>query len=209
MLMLLATATMRQTLSAQNLLTEGTVVYKIDVSAIDNQEVRKTLAGATQTLYIKGNHARYDFESAVINRSVIIDSKMKQYAMLTGSAADKYLTNLTEAQWYDYNKKYGKVSWKIVEGRDTTILGYKAKLAELTAQDGTKASVYFTRDLVPAIKTYDMLFKDLDGLPLYYAVESTTGKLGYLADNISMNPVNATKFQLPTSGYKILEVKKQ
>ena len=190
----------------QTIFTEGTVKYAIDVSSIQNDAIRKSLAGASQTLTLKGNNARYDFDGKVLQRSLYIDSKTNEYVLISSAGNDKYLTRMNEEKWKQYNKRYGQVAYKEVPDADSTIKGYRVKKAIVTAQDGTKAEVYFTTELQPLIKSYDLLFSGIGGLPLLYKIESMDGVIKYSVSEINLNSVPAKTFAIPETGYKILDI---
>jgi len=194
--------------NAQTVFTEGTVKYKVNVSSITNESVRSMLAGSAQVLYLKGNLARYDFESAVNSTSLFIDHSKSNYVLLRGSSSDKYLSRMTLDQWKNFNKKYSSVKWAMQPGFDSTILNYKVKKASTRIDDKTSVVVYYTEEIMPAIRDYEMLFKDIKGLPLFYILETSNGTIAYEVDNLSFAPVMGSKFQIPESGYKILEIKK-
>ena len=65
-------------------------------------------------------------------------------------------------------------------------------------------TVFYTRDLIPENKFYDPLFKNLDGLPLEYELKKGSLQIKYTLASISLNPVPASKFDIPTSGYREL-----
>jgi GLPGLI family protein len=84
-----------------------------------------------------------------------------------------------------------------------TILGYNCKLAIATLNDGKSTfSVYYTNDIAFQNKDYGPQFNGLPGFPLEYEAELGTMKVTYKADKISFEPITASLFDLPKSGYR-------
>ncbi|HVU83950.1 MAG TPA: hypothetical protein VHC50_03870, partial [Puia sp.] len=63
-------------------------------------------------------------------------------------------------------------------------------------------TVYYTQDIVPENKAYDPVFVNLDGLPLEYEFSKGDLHIKYVLASINLNPVPASKFDIPTSGYR-------
>jgi hypothetical protein len=49
---------------------------------------------------------------------------------------------------------------------------------------------------------FDYHFKNLNGLPLEYELTQRKLVIRYTVSRINMNPVQASKFDIPTSGYR-------
>ncbi len=68
--------------------------------------------------------------------------------------------------------------------------------------DSSSFTVYYTPDIVPENKEYDYHFKNLNGLPLEYELTQRNLTIRYTVSRINLNPVQASKFDIPTSGYR-------
>lgn len=64
------------------------------------------------------------------------------------------------------------------------------------------ACQFYTRDIIPENRTYDPLFRNLDGLPLEYELNNGTVRIRYRIARINLNPVPGSKFDIPTNGYR-------
>ena len=69
---------------------------------------------------------------------------------------------------------------------------------KLPHSDGFEITVFYTRDLIPENKVYDPPFKNLDGLPLEYEFTKGDLHIKYTLASINLNPVPASKFDIPT-----------
>ena len=155
---------------------------------------------------MKGNQVRSDLKSNLRVQSTFYNGKDGSAVILKESGSEKYMINLTGSQWDQYNRKYAGI--KFVPEPDAKIVaGYNCKKATGTLSDGSKIAVYYAVDLKPVSPGYEYAFKDLPGLPLEYEVTIGGIVVRYLASVIQTAPVNISKFDLPKSGYKILEYK--
>jgi hypothetical protein len=82
------------------------------------------------------------------------------------------------------------------------IAGYSCLSATASKPGGYNITVFYTRDLIPENKAYDPPFKNLDGLPLEYEFSKDKLQIKYVLASINLNPVPASKFDIPTSGYR-------
>ncbi|HEY0751279.1 MAG TPA: hypothetical protein VGD26_08990, partial [Chitinophagaceae bacterium] len=84
------------------------------------------------------------------------------------------------------------------------ILGYKTKKAIGKLSDGTNFTVWYTTDLVPENKDFQNANKNLPGLAMEYESNVGNFKVTYTVSKISFNPVPASKFDLPKTGYRVM-----
>jgi hypothetical protein len=72
-------------------------------------------------------------------------------------------------------------------------------------QDGTSYTVWYTPDLIPENKNFQYETRSLPGLAMEYETVNSKGeKATYTVSKISFSPVQASKFDLPKSGYRIM-----
>ncbi len=74
--------------------------------------------------------------------------------------------------------------------------------ATATTKDGFTLAVYYTKELVTENRDYDPMFRNLDGLPLEYELANGKIKITNLLSAINLNPVPASKFDIPKAGYR-------
>lgn len=191
-------------LYAQKKITEGTISYDIVITTGNaNPEIADMFDGATSVVYIKGNLTRSEMVSSLGTQSTIIDAKTGNVTVLKEYGDQKYMIHMKPDEWKEANKKNEGVTFTI-ENEFKTIAGYKSQKAVGKLQDGSTFIVYFTTELIPENTDFQYANKGLPGLAMEY--ESSMGNLRvkYTVSHISFNPVPASKFDLPKSGYRIM-----
>lgn len=187
---------------AQKKIAELTLVYEYSVSSAAEQSKHQDGgANATNTIYIKGSKSRSEMSNSLFSSTTLFDLNTGSGVILREVSGQKLLINLTSENWQERNRVYdGMVYKNTTETRD--IAGYKCIKAIATTKTGATLTVFYTRDVVPDNKDYDPVFKNLDGLPLEYELTNGDMKIRYKISKINFNPVPASKFDLPKSGYR-------
>jgi GLPGLI family protein len=141
--------------------------------------------------------------SSLGTQSTIIDGKSGKVTILKDYGEQKYMINLTQANWKESNKKYEGISFTYVD-EYKTIAGYNCQKAIGMLADGSTFTVFFTRDLIPVNRDFQYLNKNLPGLAMQYEAVMGTMMVTYTVSAINFNPVPAAKFDLPKSGYRVM-----
>lgn len=193
-------------LHAQRVVADCAVTYAIssDDAAAD-KDVLESLKASTKTVYIKGYESRTDLVSPSFMQSLIYDKSKGTAVILREFGNNKFMTKLDNAKWVAENKKYEgmKVSFN---NQDTkTILGYECRKAVLQLKDGSAYSLYYTTTIIPSVREFEYQFKDIPGFVLEFESQETDSKvIKYTATKINLNPVLASKFDIPVTGYRLL-----
>ena len=191
-------------LSAQKKLTEATITYDIIVNTNNKSpQAADLLDGATSVIYLKGDASRSEMISSLGKQSTVIDGKTGDVTVVKDYGDQKYMITMTSDNWKQSNKKYEGIIFTYMD-EFKTIAGYKCQKAIGHLPDSSTFVVYFTRDLEPINKDFQYLNKNLPGLAIQY--EASIGKLmvTYVVSNINFNPVPASKFDLPKTGYRVM-----
>jgi GLPGLI family protein len=189
---------------AQKKLTEATISYDIVINTgTDKPRAADFFDGATNTIYIKGNKSRTEMVSSLGTQATIIDAAKNNIAILKEFGEQKYLIQLTPANWKEANQKNDNVEFTYSE-ETKTILGYKCNKAIGKLPDGTTFVVWYTPDLVPENKDFQYVNRTLPGLAMEYESNMGNFKLTYTVSKINLSPVPAAKFDLPKSGYRVM-----
>lgn len=191
-------------LPAQKKLTEATISYDIIINTNNSKpQAADLLDGATSVIYLKGNSSRSEMISSLGTQATVIDGKTGNVTILKNYGEQKYMIRLTPDNWKESNKKYDGVIFTYVNEYDS-IAGYKCQKAIGRLLDSTTFTVYFTKELVPVNKDFEYINKNLPGLAMKY--EAVQGKriVTYTVSSINFNPVLQSKFDLPTSGYRVM-----
>lgn len=189
----------------QRVVAECTAVYNITVdNSSTDAETAATLKATTKTVYIKGVNSRTDLISPSFSQSVLYNKNTASATILRSIGANKFMTRLDQAKWMSEHARY--TNMKLVKSDETkVILGYECKKMILELSDGTSLTVYYAANIVPSVKEFEYQFKDVPGFVLEYEATETEGKkIKYTAAQINFNPVAASKFDIPTSGYRLL-----
>lgn len=193
-------------LYAQRVITEGTVIYSLSVNGSAVQEAANVFNGATLTVYFKGNQALQELKSSVLNQSTVYDANSASAVILKQAGDQKFIINLDSNNWQHYNRRYEGITFKYTE-ETKTIAGIPCKKAIAKLSDGTELVVYYALTLSAFVKGYEYQFKTLPGLALEYEVQNGQMKVTYTAKEVLFNPVPAFKFDVPKTGYRILDYK--
>jgi len=189
---------------AQNPIIIGdcTVTYSIS----GNDATTKNLTGTVKTLYVKGKMSRTDLVSQNYKQSIIYNNTNGIAVVLKEVGEEKYMSTLSADKWKKENKRFEGL--KLTPANETkTILGYQCKKLIATLKDGTSYSMYYTKDIVPSATENPYQFKDVPGFVLEYETfyANSSSRITYTATVINFNPVPASKFEIPSAGYRILE----
>jgi hypothetical protein len=189
---------------AQKKVAELTLVYDATISTGNGQpKLADAFDGATTTVYIKGTMSRSEMVSALASFTSIYDSRTGVAVVLQEISGQKLLIHMTADNWKEKNRRYEGISFTNTS-ETKTIAGYKCTKAIATMKDGSAFTVYYTKEIIPENAAYDVQFKDLEGLPLEYELIQGNLKIKYTVSKINMNPVPASKFDIPKSGYREL-----
>lgn len=186
--------------------SECTIVYNLSVEdAKSSPELVNSLSGSTKFVYIKGSKSRTELVSPTYTLTIINDTKTDTSIILRELGNTKYMTYLDEKKRLEKNKRYEGITFTPT-GETKTILGYQCNKVVARLKDGSAYNVYYAAAIVTSNREYEYQFKDLPGLALEYETESEDGKVKFkfTAVKITLAPVQAAKFDLPKSGYRIL-----
>ncbi|MEZ5034944.1 MAG: hypothetical protein R2796_08145 [Chitinophagaceae bacterium] len=189
---------------AQRTLSEGTITYDIVINTGKAKpQAADLLDGATSVVYLKGKSSRSEMISPLGQQATIVDGKTGNVTVLKEYGKQKYMITMTPDNWITSNEKYKGIKFNFSDV-SKVILGYTCQKAVGTLADGSTFTVYFTRELLPVNKDFQYLNKDLPGLAMQYEANIGNLKATYTVSNINFDPVAQAKFELPTSGYRVL-----
>jgi len=205
-LLLVLVFTAFELVAQTRVVAECTVNYSIQINdaQTNDKETEALLKSSSKTVYIKGNDSRVDLISTSFLQTLIYDRSTGNAVIMRELGANKFMTKLDNKAWLAQNAKF--VGMTITYINDTkSILGYECKKAILQLQDGTSFTAYYALAIAPSVKEFEYQFKDIPGFVLEYETLGEKGqKITYTATRINLNPVPASKFDLPTSGYRLL-----
>jgi GLPGLI family protein len=190
--------------SAQKKFSEGTIYYDIVINTgTEKPQAADFFDGATSTVYLKGLRSRSEMVSSLGTQATIMDGLKNSIVILKEYGDQKYMIQLTPANWKEINKKYEGVSFSYLP--DTkSIIGYSCKKAVGKLSDGTTFTVWYAPDLVPESKNFHTMNATLPGLAMEYETALGSMNVTYTVSKISFSPVPAAKFDLPKTGFRVM-----
>lgn len=187
----------------QRNISEGTIVYDMEIKSDNETQKSNAITGATTTVYLKGNNIRTDMVSALGKEIIIFNSNKDNAVILKEFSGQKLMITLNKANWKAKNKMYSDIKFEITN-EVKMIAGYSTRKAIANMADGKTFVVYYAPDLVVANKDYDATFSNLPGLAIQYEIESGKMKFKYTIAKINYDPVKVSLFDFPTSGYRVM-----
>ncbi len=189
----------------QRVVAECTVTYQISLEEPNlNKEVEKALQQSSKTVFIKGNDSRVDLNSPSLLQSIIYDKSNGTAVILREFGNNKFLTKMSSTEWRLANKQFDGMTIHFVN-EFKTILGYECKKAVLNLKDSSIYNIYYATAIVPSVREFEFQFKDVPGFVLEFDVkEQSASVVRYIATKINLSPVQASKYDIPTSGYRLL-----
>ncbi len=185
---------------AQKNVSELTLVYDYSVSSTDAGKPAGT-ENALHTIYIKGNKCRSEITNSLFSSITLFDGNTGLAVILKEVSGQKLLIRLNQDNWAERNRMYDGIVYKnTTETKD--IAGYKCVKAIGQTSSGATITVFYTRDIIPTNRQYEPPFRTLEGLPLEYELANGNLKIHYRIARINLNPVPASKFDIPNSGYR-------
>lgn len=189
---------------AQKTLNEGTLIYNISVETGSAEpKMADMLDGATTTVYLKDNMSRTEMVSGLGSEATIHNATTGSGVILKDYSGQKLMITLTPQDWEKNNKKYDGITFEN-SGETSVIEGFNCHKAVAKLKDGSTFTVYYTTDVTLSNKNYDYQFKTLPGLAVQYEMQSGKMKFKFTLSKINYDNVPATKFEIPKSGYRIL-----
>jgi len=189
---------------AQKRISDLTLVYEANVTTgSKTPQLGDAFDGATTTVYIKGNQSRSEMVSALASFTTIHDSRTGTSVLLQEVNGQKLLIRMSADNWKEKNKRYEGITFTNT-GQKKQLAGYDCLQATAKMKDGATFTVYYTPDLMPENMEFDYQFINLNGVPLEYELTQNNLTIRYTVSKINLNPVAASKFDIPTSGYREL-----
>jgi GLPGLI family protein len=188
--------------NAQKKVAELTIVYDYSIG-LEGSEPKQPAGNETaiHTIYIKGSKSRSEMTNALFSSTTFYDANTGGGVILKEVSGQKLLIRLTADNWAERNNPYDGLVFADTSG-SREIAGYHCVKAIGRTRSGATITVFYTKDILPQNRDYDPVFRNLAGLPLEYELANGNVKIRYLVSKINFNPVPASKFDIPKSGYR-------
>jgi len=183
----------------QKIFSEGTIVYQVSTS-VHGQPLQSDVKSFQQ---IKGSHTKVDLVSSVGKTTTIFNSREGEGAILQEYGAQKIMVPVTKENIQSRNSKFDHVVFEYL-AETKNILQYNCTKAIATLEDGTQLEVFFSKELLTDNTDIGFQFGKLPGLALEFTSKLGERTVTYTATSINFEPVPIQNFDLPTSGYRLL-----
>ena len=184
---------------SQKKISDFSIMYDYEISN-GKTPSSKPIIGVN-SIYVKGNMSRSETGSQSFSSVIIHDGTTGSGVILKEVSGQKILIHLTPQNWRQMNSDDEAITFTNTD-ETKTIAGYKCIKAIGKTQDGSIFSVYYTNELSVDNAEYNPKFKNLAGLPLEYELSKGSFTIKYMVSKINLNPVPASKFDTPKSGYR-------
>lgn len=198
---------LQQAAAQQRVVADCTITYSISTEEGNaEKDVTESLKASTKTVYIRGNDSRTDLVTPSFTQSLLYDKSTGSAVILREFGNNKFITRLDAKTWAAENKRYDGMKISFVNNENKTILGYECKKAVIQLKDGSIFTLFYATNIIPSVKEFEYEFKDIPGFVLEFeSQEAQSKKIRYTATKINLAPVQASKFDVPKSGYRLLD----
>jgi GLPGLI family protein len=164
------------------------------------------LRGIGRITYVKANLTRTDVIGPNYLQSLVIDTRGDSGFILKEIGQSKYITDIRAEEWKMQQDRFKRT--KVQVFTDTlNILGYTCRKAQVSFNDSTVFTYYYTTELKPAARGIQY-FKDIDGFVLRFETERNGRFMVFQARELNLLPVPASRFDRPVRGYRIYDKNK-
>ena len=193
-----------KSLSAQKILTEGMLKYNISIESSNGEkQISGALNGATLSVYLTKTKSRSEMISNPGTETTVFDNKSGKGFILKEYSGQKLMIATTAENWAQKNQVNTGLNFETQPGT-TKIAGYICKKALAKSKNGKLYTVYYDPSILIENKQYNNAFSQLAGLPVQYELSSGNLIFKYTLAGLNMDILNATKFDAPKSGFRIM-----
>jgi hypothetical protein len=189
---------------AQKQVNEASLIYDVIATSSDGKSEVASLKGATLQIWVKGNQSRSEMKTSLGIETSIHDNAGGKAVVLKEYSAQKLMITYTSSDWQSSSQTFSQSEFKPVEG-SRTINNYVCKEAVAQGSQGTgEVRVWYHPEIQLNNKAYFHAFPGISGLPIQYVLLKSNLRVTYTLRSISYEPIPASKFDWPKSGYRIM-----
>lgn len=188
---------------AQKTISEGILHYNISISQAGQENNTQKLDGASATVYIKGSLTRYETTSSLGSEATVHDGKTGNAFILKEYSGQKLMITLTRENWMARNKHNENIVFETLPGNQL-IDGFNCKKATAKLNDGTLVTAFYIQDTLLNNRDFDVIFKNLPGLPVQYELQKGKLSFTYTLNKIESVIIPSVKFEAPKTGYRVM-----
>ena len=184
---------------AQKRFSEGTIVFKV-ATFVDGIKIGEDARAVQMT---KGGHLRSEMSSSIGKTITIFDAREGKGAVIRELGSQKILVPLSRENWAETNAKFQDLTYAFLKD-SMELIGFKCSRANAMLKDSTVMNVFYTREISTENPEVDSQFGTLPGMVLEFSYTKGNTMVVYTATSINFDPVPIQKFDVPSSGYRVL-----
>jgi len=195
---------------AQNIITEGKIVYLISYPGMEMDSTYKAMMPSESVVYFKDKKSRTEMSvSTGIYTASILDSKTGEIITLTDMMGTKNAIVLTEKDQQNARREKSKnvaelPSVKIIYDAETKVVaGFTCKKAMITTSAESNPIEVFYTDQIKSKTQLNSSWENFEGFPLEYTINMDGIVMKLSAASVTTGNVDDSLFSIP-SDYKIL-----
>lgn len=157
----------------------------------------------SKAVFIKGDQCKTILQTPQLKQSLYFNIQQST-ATITKDIGTSHFLQVVN---YPAQNQPNLISMKETMPDSTMkIAGYNCKNVELKWSDGVVYQVWYTADLAATVNTYELAFKEIQGLVLAYTIIPVTGSpIQYKANKIDLSPISLSQFNINTSIYQRID----
>jgi len=184
---------------AQRTVQEAALTYRVSLQG----QGTALMQDATLTVFVKGNLSRTDIVSQLGTETTIFDHKAGKGVILKEYSGQKLMITMTRDNWQQKNQLMHSMQFGDAKPGEK-IGDFTCSRATGKTSDGRQVSVCYLPDIRIVNNQYANAFTTLNGIPVQYELESGKSRFTYTLLHISYDPVPVSKFDIPTTGYRVM-----
>ena len=184
---------------AQKRFSEGTIVFKV-ATFVDGIKIGEDARAVQMT---KGGQLRSEMSSSIGKTITIFDAREGKGAVIRELGSQKILVPLNRENWAETNAKFQDLTYAFLKD-SLELIGFKCSRANAMLKDSTVMNVFYTREISTENPEVDSQFGTLPGMVLEFSYTKGNTMVVYTATSINFDPVPIQKFDVPSSGYRVL-----
>lgn len=185
--------------TAQKRFSEGSIAFTVS-TFVDGLKIAED---ATAVQMIKGGHCRTDLTGSIGKTITIFDTREGKGAVIRELGSQKILIPINRDNWVEINAKFQNIDYAFsVEQKE--LLGFKCSKATAILKDSSVMDVFYTPEISTENPEVDSQFGSLPGMALQFSYTKGNTMVLYTATAINFDPVPVQKFDVPSSGYRVL-----
>lgn len=188
---------------SRRILSEGRLSYTVQLEGNKDTTLQNLFDKATYDIWMRGNMIRMDFISPLRNQYILYSAVAQSGTVIKETGTEKYITELDKSQWPKYFSTRQASDYR--PAGDTLLQGHNCKKVVATLANGKEVVIYYTKDIVPFVKGFDLLLAPLEGVAVQYSYPYQSYTLTYKLAGVEAIPVSSARFELPQGNYKKLQ----